>query len=63
MGKRIDDMRLAGKPIEAGRTYKVAGWASISEDARGEPIWDVVSRYLRARKTIASPKVNTPRVL
>jgi len=63
MGKRIDDMRLGGKPIEAGKTYKVAGWASISEDARGEPIWDVVSRYLRARKTIAPPRVNAPRVV
>ena len=63
MGKRIDDMRLGGKPIEAGKTYKVAGWASISEDARGEPIWEVVSRYLRARKTIAPPRVNAPRVV
>ena len=26
MGQRIQDMRLDGKPIEAGRTYKVAGW-------------------------------------
>ena len=63
MGKRIDDMRLGGKPIEAGKTYKVAGWASISEHARGEPIWEVVSRYLRARKTIAPPRVNAPRVV
>ena len=27
MGQRITDMRLGGKPIEAGKQYKVAGWA------------------------------------
>jgi sulfur-oxidizing protein SoxB len=63
MGKRIDDMRLAGKPIEASKTYKVAGWAPVSEGARdagGEPIWDLVARNLRAKKTVASPKLNLP---
>ncbi len=34
MGKRISDMRLAGKPLEAGKTYKVAGWAPVAEEAR-----------------------------
>jgi sulfur-oxidizing protein SoxB len=29
MGKRITDMRLGDKPIEAGRKYKVAGWAPV----------------------------------
>jgi sulfur-oxidizing protein SoxB len=43
MGKRIDNMRLNGKPVEADRTYKVAGWAPVSEEAKttgGKPIWD-----------------------
>jgi sulfur-oxidizing protein SoxB len=53
-------MRLAGKPIEAGKTYKVAGWAPVADDATGEPIWDVVAAYLRERKTIAAPKLNLP---
>ncbi len=34
MGKRITRMALAGKPIDAGRNYKVAGWASVSEEAQ-----------------------------
>ena len=62
-GNRIGDMALKGKPIDAGKTYKVAGWAPVSEaarDAGGEPIWDLVARHLRARKTIAAPKVNLP---
>ncbi|AJC20349.1 thiosulfohydrolase SoxB [Pandoraea pulmonicola] len=59
MGRRITEMRLNGKPIEAGKTYKVAGWAPVAEGAQGEPVWDVVARYLRAQKTVVAkaPKV------
>ena len=60
MGSRIGDMRLAGKPIEADRTYKVAGWAPVADDAQGEPIWEVLAAYLRERKTIAAPRLNLP---
>jgi len=31
MGSRIQNMTLKGKPIEAGKKYKVAGWASVQE--------------------------------
>jgi sulfur-oxidizing protein SoxB len=47
MGGRISDLRLAGKPIEASRAYRVAGWASVQENPVGEPIWDVIAKYLR----------------
>lgn len=63
MGKRITDMRLAGKPIDPARRYKVAGWASVSEGAQGEPIWDVVSAYLRDRKTVPAVKLNMPKLV
>ncbi len=63
MGKRISDMRLAGKPIEAWKTYKVAGWAPVAEGAGGEPVWEVIARYLRDRKTIAPPTLNLPRLV
>ena len=65
MGNRIGDMSLNGKPIDADKTYKVAGWAPVSEaarDAGGEPIWDLVARHLRAKKTIAAPKLNLPQL-
>src|SRR5437762_5580771 len=45
MGGRIGEMALKGKPIEATKKYKVAGWAPVSEEAKqagGEPIWDVM---------------------
>ena len=63
MGSRISDMRLNGKPLEATRRYKVAGWAPVAEGAEGAPIWDVVVEYLRARKTIAPLEINQPRLL
>jgi S-sulfosulfanyl-L-cysteine sulfohydrolase len=65
MGRRITRMELGGKPIDAGRHYKVAGWAPVAEEARaagGEPIWDVAARYLRAQKTIAPRAPNLPKL-
>jgi len=63
IGKRISDMRLNGKPLEATRKYKVAGWASVAEGVTGEPIWDVVARYLRDKKTVAPIEPNLPRLI
>jgi sulfur-oxidizing protein SoxB len=65
MGRRITRMELGGQPIEAGKQYKVAGWAPVAEDAKaagGEPIWDVAARYLRARKTITPRTPNLPKI-
>ena len=63
IGNRIQDMRLGGKPLDAGKKYKVAGWAPVGEGAKGEPVWDVVARYLRDRKTIAPRKLNQPKLI
>ncbi|MGZ5085265.1 MAG: thiosulfohydrolase SoxB, partial [Usitatibacter sp.] len=52
-----------GKPIEAAKSYKVAGWAPVVEGVHGEPIWDVVTRYLRDRKSLPAPRLNTPRLV
>ncbi|HJU21681.1 MAG TPA: thiosulfohydrolase SoxB [Casimicrobiaceae bacterium] len=63
MGKRITSMEYAGKPIDANRRYKVVGWASVSEEVKlsgGEPVYDVVARYLRAKKSIAARKPVLP---
>ncbi|MFB9240661.1 thiosulfohydrolase SoxB [Massilia antarctica] len=63
MGARISDMRLHGKPLDAGKTYKVAGWAPVAEGAKGEPVWDVVAQWLRQQKTVSPRKLNTPRLI
>ena len=52
MGQRISNMTLRSRPLDAGKTYKVAGWASVSEEAKaagGEPVWDVMARYLKSQ--------------
>jgi sulfur-oxidizing protein SoxB len=63
MGNRIQDMRLAGKPLDANKKYKVAGWAPVAENAQGEPIWEVVARWLRDKKTVSARKLNSPRLI
>lgn len=63
MGSRIQDMRLKGKPLEADKKYKVAGWASVQEGVKGEPVWDVVAGHLRAKKVVKGVKVNTPTLI
>jgi sulfur-oxidizing protein SoxB len=65
MGRRIVKMELGGKPIEPSAIYTVAGWAPVSEEAKavgGEPVWDVVARYLRAKKTIVARAPDVPRL-
>ncbi|HEV2040237.1 MAG TPA: thiosulfohydrolase SoxB [Casimicrobiaceae bacterium] len=63
MGARISSLTLNGTPLSADKRYKVAGWAPVSEEARlagGEPIWELMARYLRGQKTIPQRKLNVP---
>ncbi|TCK17395.1 sulfate thiol esterase SoxB [Thiogranum longum] len=62
MGSRISDMELDGKPISASKEYSVAGWASVGQPLEGKPIWDVVSEYLRDKKTISHMELNEPKI-
>ena len=62
IGARISDMRLQGRPLEAAKRYKVAGWAPVAEGASGEPVWELAARYLRARRTIAPLEATVPRL-
>ena len=48
------------KPIAAGKTYKLASWAPVAEGASGEPVWEIVARYLRAKKVVRAVKPNRP---
>ncbi len=50
VGKRISELKLdGGRALEAGKSYKVAGWASVNEQT-GAPVWDVVASHLRSGK-------------
>jgi S-sulfosulfanyl-L-cysteine sulfohydrolase len=66
MGSRILDLRLGGVPLDAAKTYKVAGWAPVAEGARDsglKPVWDVVETWLKAKKRIAPRRLNNPRLI
>jgi S-sulfosulfanyl-L-cysteine sulfohydrolase len=68
MGSRISDMRLAGKPIEAGKTYKVAGWAPVAEEARTapgvKPVWEHVETWFKSQGGRVKPRqLNTPKLV
>ena len=66
LGSRIGELRLRGNSLHADKRYRVAGWAPVSEEARaggGEPVWEVVARYIKAQKTIAPRRLNRPRLL
>jgi len=64
MGKRIDNMRLNGKPIEATKKYRIASWAPVAEEARhqgNQQVWDIVEEWLKARGGKVTPrKLNNP---
>ena len=65
MGSRISDMRLKGQPIEAGKKYKVAGWAPVAEEAKTlpgvKPVWEHIETWLKAQGGRITPRrINTP---
>jgi len=62
IGERIGDMTLDGKPIEPGKNYVVAGWASVAQPLEGQPVWDVVAEYCRSHKTIRISDLNVPTI-
>jgi sulfur-oxidizing protein SoxB len=68
MGSRISEMRLGGQLIEAGKTYQVAGWAPVAEEASkagNKPVWEHVEAWLKARPggRVTPRQVNAPRLL
>src|SRR5436309_3043782 len=47
VGRRIRDLRVAGRAMEPARRYKATGWASLAE-VDGPPAWDVVAGHLKS---------------
>ena len=64
MGQRIDNLSLHdGRPLDADKMYKVAGWATVASKASGPPVWDVVAEYLRDQRVVRIDKLDTPRLI
>jgi sulfur-oxidizing protein SoxB len=54
IGKRISELKLDhGRTLEARRSYKVAGWASVNPQD-GRPVWEVFANHLRSGKLAGS---------
>ena len=57
-GKRISDMVLNdGTPVEADKTYRVAGWASVNLQ-QGDPVTGAVEQYLKANRNLTIRRPN-----
>ena len=68
MGSRISDMRLNGKPLEASKKYKVAGWAPVAEEAKSlpgvKPVWEHVETWLKSQGGRVKPRsINAPKLI
>jgi len=59
MGSRISSMTdlATGAPVEADKTYVVAGWASVNEGVEGPAVYDLMENYLSSLDVV-SPTVN-----
>ena len=56
IGKRISDLKLpSGEAIEATKSYRIAGWASVNEQ-KGAPVWETVVKYLREPRQLPVSK-------
>ena len=63
IGHRISQLEISGKPLDAAKVYRVAGWASVNPQPDELPnIWDVVSEYLVDTKVIRDVESNLPKV-
>lgn len=63
MDSRISDLTLDdGRTLDAGKNYKVAGWATVGSESPGPPVWEVVAEYLKDKKIITVNKLNTPKL-
>ena len=65
IGSRISELTLlrTDRPLEAGKDYVVAGWASVNEGTEGPPIWDVVGNYIRKKRVVAPKESGRVRVM
>lgn len=58
----IRDLRIGGKPVEAQRKYKFAGWADVTKPQSGEPVWEVYARWLKRQKRVHVERLDLPQL-
>ncbi len=65
IGNRISNMTelATGKPVEASKSYVVAGWASVREGVEGPPIYDLMQDYLSKKGSISADRRATVKLI
>lgn len=64
IGNRITNMILSdGTPVEASRSYVVAGWASVNEGTEGPAIWDLMRSYFADHRQVDIPVNDSVKVI
>jgi S-sulfosulfanyl-L-cysteine sulfohydrolase len=65
IGQRISDLTQypSGRPIEPNKDYIVAGWASVTENVEGPPVWDLVERYVTRVQNVRIEPNNSVKVV
>jgi sulfur-oxidizing protein SoxB len=64
MGHRISQLSNAkGQRIDADKSYKVAGWATVGRASEGPPVWEVVARSLKQTPMAGIKQLETPTLL
>ena len=64
-GERISNMTLlkTGEALDPGRSYVIAGWASVNPETEGPLIWDVVEDHIRKLGTVSLQPNNSVEVI
>jgi sulfur-oxidizing protein SoxB len=52
IGRRISDVVVAGRRLQADRRYRTASWASPGPETSGPPAFEVVADHLRAVRRV-----------
>lgn len=69
-GKRITNLRVAGKPIDAKKAYLMSAWGgnvqkagkNLRED-KIAPVYDITIDYIKRQKIVSAPETSNVRVL
>ncbi len=65
MGSRISNMTQlsTGEPIDPGRKYVVAGWASVNEGVEGPAIYDLMESYISKQDVVTIERNDAVKVI
>ncbi|HRF57855.1 MAG TPA: 5'-nucleotidase C-terminal domain-containing protein, partial [Campylobacterales bacterium] len=69
-GKRITNLRVGGKPLDAKKSYLMSAWGgnvqkagkNLRED-KIAPVYDITIDYIKRQKVVSAPETSNVKVL